>query len=429
MIIICLRIMLILICSFSLNAFNSNSISQNFLTIPLKGIGNSLYVFSIDLGTPPQTFNSFGYDITAFNTYVNGVECSSCKGNRFNYSNSGNLQNNGIFVTEEYALGIVNGDFHHVTLKLGNYTTIHNSLIISNEVMFHSSRNMYEGIVGFGLNYSQSLLNLNNSIFDKFLEKISFSNRILSQKIVNESYGELILGQIPNEIFQGKMKHEKCKLIKDDAHWGCTITHLAFGDQHTSLDSAISIANYKYNKTYFSTAYTNIILPEAFLKLFLDFYFKKQIGKTCFTEEKKEDSDLINIRCERSVKEKFKNIHFIFNEVSFKIPVKDLFSHKNEKTIIFNILFHKSIRAWYIGQIFLKNYLVVFDATNEQIGFYGNEINNYKYTSGYFWFLFFFSFIIFVIVTIFIYIKISVNSNEENYIPFHIPLDNNNNPK
>jgi len=408
---------------------NSSSNSSNFLTIPLKGIGNSLYVFSIDLGTPPQTFNNFGYDITAFNTYVNGIDCSSCKGNRFNYSNSGSSQIEEILVTEEYALGLINGDFHQVTIKLGNLTTNHNSLIIGKEVMFPYSIYMYDGIVGFGLNYSKSLLSLNNSIFDKFLEKISFSNRILSQKIVNESYGELILGQIPNEILEGKMKYEKCKLIKDDAHWGCTITHLAFEDKHTSLDSAFSITNYKYNKSYFSTIYSNIILPEAFLKLFLDFYFKKRMGKTCFAEVKKEDSDIISIRCERSVIEKLKNIHFIFDEVSYKIPVKNLFSQKNENTMLFNILFHKSIRAFYIGQIFMKNYLVVFDATNGQIGFYGNDINNYKFTSRYFWLLFSFSFIIFVLLMIFVYINFSITSKEEDYSQLHFPLENNNNLK
>ncbi len=177
--------MVILICSFSFNSLNSSSNSSNFLTIPLKGISNSLYVFSIDLGTPPQTFNNFGYDITAFNTYVNGIECSSCKGNRFNYSNSGSSQIEEILVTEEYALGLINGDFHQVTIKLGNLTTNHNSLIIGKEVMFPYSIYMYDGIVGFGLNYSKSLLSLNNSIFDKFIEKISFIKIILSQKIVN----------------------------------------------------------------------------------------------------------------------------------------------------------------------------------------------------------------------------------------------------
>ena len=383
------------------------------IVIPLTGLGDYLYTLSVEIGTPPQLFSNFGYDITAYTSYVNGINCKNCNGTKFDHNKSGTFLANGTKKTEEYALGIMYGSYNQDVIRISNISTTLNYFILSENISFPESKLNLDGIIGFGLDYSR--MNINTSILDKIMLKLTYSNRIFSQKIINDSYGELILGQLPLELFKETSKYETCKFLENNIRWGCNMSHILIGNNYKSLDDGYSLSNenFEYSKTYFSTLYSNIIAPQIYLKMFSKFYFKEMLNNQgCFIKNSEENTDVNIIFCNDYTLKLLPDLNFVFDNVAFKISRENLFKKKNEGIWMFNILFHKLTRSWYIGQCFLKNYLVVFDGHNKQIGFHGEGSHNFNISSRYIWHIILFCGLIFISLNMILFLNLGQNQRK-----------------
>ena len=85
--------------------------------------------------------------------------------------------------------------------------------------------------------------------------------------------------------------------------------------------------------------------------------------------------------------ENFKLIFFHSKQLNytFELNYNDLFLYRNE-FYYFLIYFKVNLgdTRWFLGQIFLKKYLIVFDQEKAFLGYYYNNNNNKNYNISYF---------------------------------------------
>ena len=265
-----------------------------------------------------------------------------------------------------------------------------------------------------------------------FLElyEYNFINQLRKNKNINsydfyfnyedELKGKLYIGVKPHDSENKKFSDEDYKILKimlDDMSFTWILNFDSINFDDIQIDRL---------KVKFDANFLGIFPPENLKDLIKEKYFDEFINKKICSLEKNDGYDFSFFVCDKSFDiKKIKPINFINKEhnFTFSLTYKDLFIEKDGKYYCL-ILYEKktSIKrsTWYIGEIFLKKYILVFNEEKKTIGFYVKYKSNNFFVSVP-WFLVFILLIIVFILGFILYKyvhnkrKIRVNELEEIY--------------
>jgi hypothetical protein len=350
--------------------------------------GLDIYKIELQLGNPPQTF-SFLYDVGHFESIIPGVNCTKCdKRNLFNESSSSTYKPNGTEYTDiDYIISKVHGylatDFMFIP-KTNISTNI--NFVIYDDFTNEFGIN-FDGVLGLEHNYKRSSIAMNSSLIDLLHKEGKISKRIVTQKIHNSSNGQLIIGDLSEEIYDNLKNYSTCALNSEmDSKWNCALQKLFLGD-NTNDSFTLGTNNRNYEYTFFSTINNFIIASNSSLEYFNSTYFGNS------TKDGKCRITLLNnyyvFKCKKASfnLSHFQDLNIVIDGFGYKIYAKDLFvSVSSDKDIQFLIYFKQDTSDWILGQPLLKNYQIVFDGETDVVGFFGGPVIDLNTTS--WWWIF-----------------------------------------
>ena len=345
----------------------SNNLSQEEI------LNNKLYI-SIKIGNPSQIIKSYINSEThiIFISENKTLQGTDNKNLSKTYSQKSNILK---FTINNYKNEIFGFDSKEIFYI--NKTEVNISFIltknISNKIEFNSS------ILRFKINPNPLTEQYN---FISQLHKNKLINlEIFFFNYINENKRELIIGKYPHEIssnynkkylniyyIKNPLVNLDYEILFDNIHYfniNDTSLYAKFSfDFEGIIGSRFSL--YKLNKTFFEPLFKNKICEIEIINNGFFYAYK----------------------CNKFLKvENFKSIFFHSKQLNytFELNYNDLFLYRNE-FYYFLIYFKVNLgdTRWFLGQIFLKKYLIVFDQEKAFLGYYYNNNNNKNYNISYF---------------------------------------------
>ncbi len=253
----------------------------------------------------------------------------------------------------------------------------------------------------------------------------------LKKKELIENYGFqfIYLNDIEGDVYLGQYPHEYNKSYYDNIDffhikvsvpgvWSSTFQNVSYGNEVISQENHFTLNNTLGG-----------IIGNRFLFVLINKYFFNNPDITkgkCKTVYQYEYNFF---ECESDVDIKqFQNLQFYSKELNytFVLTYEDLFEVINGKIYCKLIFKNEMSSAWYLGQPFLKKYLITFDQDKKLFGFY----KKLKDKKSFFTLSTFFVFVLIIVISILIVVlfkyinkkprKIRANELEENidYAPF-----------
>lgn len=275
--------------------------------------------------------------------------------------------------TVESIYGTLSGQVINDNVSLGENIKANNMTLISvnkkeSDPFFNSNPNL-NGVLG--LSYKQ----FSGSQFN-FVEVLKQSGSIKS-RIVAIGKNAFHIGDYPSEVKQLPKNYHSCNLTINEGlpeelmdGWICDLTHFLVGDSQ-SFSEAEEIEG----RIIFDSMLKSIEAPKLFLGLIKAHYFDINYKENNCTVVELENKSYVV--CEKQIARPL-NLDFIIGGYALIIPGSKLFSvDQFSNKHIFNIIFAEQVHnVWRVGKLLLDEYMVVFDAENKQVGFYGeNKIN------------------------------------------------------
>ena len=211
---------------------------------------------------------------------------------------------------------------------------------------------------------------------------------------ISDSKGKLFIGALPHEIDKKNFlenNYLKYKLNLTDK----TFLWQIYFDSINYLDK-----NFTNQRVILNTEFQGIIPNNELKNLLKKYFFDEYLNNgLCLLLNSSYHSSYSYFVCDTRINiKKFKPFMFYNKELNytFNLTYQDVFIKKNNLYYCLILYEKRNERSsWYIGEIFLKKYLLVFEQEKGTIGFYQNNKNNsfyFNYDLSLPWVLFFFLF-------------------------------------
>jgi hypothetical protein len=201
-------------------------------------------------------------------------------------------------------------------------------------------------------------------------------NGLIEKEIFTILHDEekLVVGSVPKQ-FEGE-KYTKCDLVEtndlDDvfrAGWVCELTHIFFGVD--TKDKTLEMALEVDARVIFDSAYNYISMPKRHLNDFNKKFMQEFFNDSCI--EIKENSEIYFI-CDDDDKIRKGSIAFLMGGYGYVLPWNKLFKKIEDDKYEMLIRFHKeNDDIFSFGYPFLSEFVVVYNAEDKELGFYGGE--------------------------------------------------------
>ena len=324
------------------------------------------------LGTPPQCFN-LGVQTNTFYIWVRSSNSreKNLKTKTFDLNNSTTLQrNNQYFQKRIFGRKVTGFEARDIlTINGQDYSKI-------NFIILESTGSLL-GMEGFiGLGYTPNTDERKFSIIHQLFENGVIPHKVFTQKYFTEEKGNLIIGQIPIYIVKDYIHYGRCaaldKVINGKRYknnnWECKIDDIYYGNNKEN--SLYLDKNHEQKMSFLSYRKRSFIPLELFSQLG-NTYLKNEIkeGK-CFERHEKRYSFY---ECKKEVE--IQNITFVFGDWEFTVEGKDMFKMNKDGNTKELILYHKdNFEHFLLGRSILKEFEMVYDYANKQIGFYHSSV-------------------------------------------------------
>ena len=324
------------------------------------------------LGTPPQCFN-LGVQTNTFYIWVRSSNSreKNLKTKTFDLNNSTTLQrNNQYFQKRIFGRKVTGFEARDIlTINGQDYSKI-------NFIILESTGSLL-GMEGFiGLGYTPNTDERKFSIIHQLFENWVIPHKVFTQKYFTEEKGNLIIGQIPIYIVKDYIHYGRCaaldKVINGKRYknnnWECKIDDIYYGNNKEN--SLYLDKNHEQKMSFLSYRKRSFIPLELFSQLG-NTYLKNEIkdGK-CFERHEKRYSFY---ECKKEVE--IQNITFVFGDWEFTVEGKDMFKMNKDGNTKELILYHKdNFEHFLLGRSILKEFEMVYDYANKQIGFYHSSV-------------------------------------------------------
>lgn len=343
--------------------------------IPLNNTPNDQMILTICLGNPQQCFNVL-LDSGSFLLWVSDTNCYSCPNSmkKYDRSISKTYQNLNKEFSIQYGTGSIKGELAKEVITLGNFKLSDFVFVLA---QYQSDMEDIDGILGLGKSYDEMPNQKQVSFIDQLHYSKYISQRIFTQKYINEKEGIMTIGDLPSEIKNNKNEYSTCDTIQFyngrlDPYWECNLSFIMFDGQVYEIDEP----------TLLDTGTNQFIVPYSFLYYLSETYFKDLLDrKLCNLISQDFLETPFSIMCSLSAYSIINNLpdmYIVLGDYvnksdqsvwAIKLSYIDLFFvYRNH--LVFLLKSTRNINKWIIGQPILKKFHMVFDKENEQIGFY-----------------------------------------------------------
>ena len=192
-------------------------------------------------------------------------------------------------------------------------------------------------------------------------------------------HGTFYFGQIPEKKLENFTSKVSLKVNENYISWGTEIDAIYYGNKNEKKYLFENKENNKYG--FFESGNEYIRVPDYYWSFLIKNKFRIFIDNSVFFNKKKKEINYIC--CKDNNLSHLQKMNFVFGNVTFSIPIKNLVDC-NYKLCNFEIVYdEKNINNyWSFGTTFLNNYISEFDYSQRKIKFYSNNneyIFFYKY--------------------------------------------------
>ena len=347
------------ITAFSISIPLDKKAKNNFFTVPISiGTPNNNQVFEVQV------------DTTTSETWIPSINTTYRISPKYDpsLSTTSNLTNKTMEIFDED--GDVSGKSTQDLVTIGNYT-LNNFGFVSILNYPNNFKDYPNGKLGLGykqdhgdeFNFIRMLKNegfVDNEIFtiDPFTHELIIGNT--SKKYKNDIYSFCNLTET----------HD----LDDDyrAGWVCELTHAFFFENEKYLEDGVETTN---ARVIFDSAYQYIGIPKRNLDLFKKNYFESILNETCIENRAKRETYFV---CENDEKLDNANITFVIGGYGYVLSKNELFKplYANKLECVLRFV-KQNDNIYSFGVPFVKNYVMAYDAENQQVGFFGGNKVDY----------------------------------------------------
>ncbi|XP_053305954.1 pepsin A-like [Spea bombifrons] len=300
------------------------------------------YFGVIQIGTPPQEFKVV-FDTGSADLWVPSVSCTSsaCTNHhRFSPRLSSSYQPTDRVVSISYGTGSMSGVLGFDTVKVANFEDTHQGLVLSETESIFLSYSPFDGVLG--LAYPSLSVSGVPPVFDNIWSKGLIDQDLFSVYLNSDKGSSVTFGGINPAFYSGSLQWVDVTVQK---YWQITIDSI-------SMDGQV-IACHDGCATIVDTG-TSVIAghPEAISSI------QEIIGS------KPDKYGLYTVSCD-SVGS-LPDIIITINGVKYPLPAS---AYINQFPGSCSSGFQTTSGLWILGDIFIRQYFVVFDRGNNRVGF------------------------------------------------------------
>ena len=324
----------------------------------------------ICFGEPDDQCIDVILDTGSYVLWVTSSNCNSSTCPKVKYYPSKISENTGEKYSIQYATGNTEGYLYKDKITF-NHKTKSSPLVFLNADKSSFPTQTSYGILGLGRNYSSKAVNKKEtSIIEALIDSNQIDNRVFSFKWKDYYYGELVIGDYPEELKASKFENYKtCPVINlpnpkeneklfQDAYWSCLSSAFVFNDKIQNKKDIVS----KDVAVVFDTGANMFLAPKADMNLFV----LKFTPSGCNLIENQV------ILCTSSTNfDLLPDFGFKINDVEYTIKGKDfvkpLDSSAGGYSYMINVIFADT-SFWLLGTPFLRRFLIVYDKDKNEVG-------------------------------------------------------------
>ena len=343
-----------------------SSLSLKSLSIDLEfREENNFFTVPIILGSKKQSFE-VQVDTTTSETWIPSINCTY-KVDKFDPKTSSTCELSKLQFEIDDEDGNVKGLSFKDSLTVGGFSLNKFGMVLVDSFQAEF-KDFKQGKLGLGFRHE-------HGVEFNWLGYLK-ENGIIEKEIfaILPDDEKLVIGSVPKEL-EGE-QYTTCDLVEtndlDDvfrAGWVCELTHIFFGvdTQDKTLEMALQVDA----RVIFDSAYNYISMPKRHLKDFNKKFMQEFFNDSCI--EIKEDDEIYFI-CDDDDKIQKGSIAFLMGGYGYVIPWNKLFKKIEDDKYEMLIRFHKeNDDIFSFGYPFVSQFVVVYNAEDKQLGFYGGE--------------------------------------------------------
>ena len=349
----------------------------SFLESKIESDFTSKTVMNLCLGTSPQCFDVV-VQTNSFYIMVSDYQSRSQESrNKFDYSKSTTIVRNSRLITLNYYDQQIKGQEASDILTIGGTTLSRiNFLLVSTAGKFRQE----DGFIGLG--YTPSNDEKKFSIIQQLFESGHIPHKVFTQKYTDNYNGYITFGEIPKYIVEDYNHYGRCHALNKirgkkeykNNNWECYIDYMYYGDGNDTKKNYIS----KFSKdgekedVLFLSYRKRSFLPKKIFELMGKTFLKEAINqKKCSVSE---ENRYTFYECDLDVQ--LEQLNLVFDSWEIQIKSDKLFNEprdgKNRKEFIF--YYKNRFEKFLLGRSLLKEFEMVYDYANKQIGFYNENV-------------------------------------------------------
>ena len=355
-----------------------SNLLKSFIEAKIESDFFSKTVMNLCLGTTPQCFdvvvqtNSFYIMVSDYQSRAQESK------NKFDYSKSTTIVRNSRIITFNYYTQQIKGQEASDILTIGgeNLSRV-NFLLISTSGKYRTE----DGFIGLG--YTPSNDEKKFSIIQQLFENGIIPHKVFSQKYTDNYNGHITFGEIPKYIVEDYTHYGRCHALNKirgkkqykNNNWECYIDYMYYGDGgDDSKKNNIAKFNKEQDKTevLFLSYRKRSFLPYKIFELIGKTYLKNLISEQkCNTRE---EFRYTFYECDLDVK--LEQLNLVFDSWEIQIDGDKLFEEPKEGRDKKEFMFYykKNFEKFLLGRSILKEFEMVYDYANKQIGFYHTSV-------------------------------------------------------
>ncbi|XP_063781890.1 pepsin A-like isoform X2 [Pseudophryne corroboree] len=315
---------------------------QGAATEPLLNYMDNEYFGTIYIGTPPQEF-SVVFDTGSANLWVPSVSCSSAacaNHHKFNPHLSSTFQSSTEMVSISYGTGSMKGALGYDTVQVGSIAATNQGLVLSETESIFLYYSHFDGILGLG--YPSLSVSGTTPVFDTMWNEGLISQDLFSVYLSRGNGSMITFGGIDESHYTGSLQWVP---VTEQKFWQITISSIMLSGQVVACqDGCDAIVD----------TGTSVIAghPEAIRGI------QEAIGAT------PDVYGLYNVNCNEI--RSLPDIIITIDGMDYPIPAS---AYINQFPGSCSSGFQSTSGPWILGDIFIREYFVVFDRSNNRVGF------------------------------------------------------------
>jgi len=337
--------------NFVFNDDATYKLSSGAGVVPIKNYQNSEYIGTVDIGTPPQTFQVV-YDTGSSNLWVPGSSCRSkgCNNkNKYSHSKSSTYQADGRSISIAYGTGSMTGYLSKDVVSVGGISSPATFAEATSLADFFDGQPL-DGILG--LAFPKIAQDGVKPVFDVFMDNGLVDQSVFSFYLDSNpgsTRSELLIGGVNQDHFTGKFVYQP---LSATDYWSVNMSGVKVGSNTISCGGVFS----KYCQAIVDSGTSFIIgSPNQIYKIFA------QIGVG-------RDG---TVSCDPASINRLPSLEFNLADITLKVPpsVYIVSVDTTYGKVCIPAMQPAEMGLWILGDSVMRAFYTVFDRANNRVGF------------------------------------------------------------